>query len=268
MTHYLVVCCPLLFTVAGRKAHDGAVACRRVRPIVLIMLCFSLVAAGCLGEPAPASDPADTSNDDDGATGMSDVPRLCTSSLDETVSAARPKWVLDTNMGSIRISLLCDLAPETSQNFVDLTEKGYFDGTKFHRVIADFMNQGGDPLSKDDSQADAWGTGGPGYTIADEFACSDGSITNALPADCELAIKHDKPGILSMANTGRPHTGGSQFFLTAVPTPWLDGKHAIFGQAADDASVAVIQAINGVDTDGHDRPLEPVVLQTATMVWE
>jgi cyclophilin family peptidyl-prolyl cis-trans isomerase len=113
---------------------------------------------------------------------------------------------LATDNGDIVIELFAEKVPRTVNNFVFLARSSYYDDTIFHRVIADFMAQGGDPTGT--------GTGGPGYRFADEFHPS---------------LKHDKPGILSMANAG-PGTNGSQFFITHVPTPWLDGKHAIFGQ--------------------------------------
>jgi cyclophilin family peptidyl-prolyl cis-trans isomerase len=113
---------------------------------------------------------------------------------------------LSTDKGDIVIKLFADKTPHTVNNFVFLARSGYYDDTIFHRVIADFMAQGGDPTGT--------GTGGPGYRFADEFHPS---------------LKHDKPGVFSMANAG-PGTNGSQFFITHVPTPWLDGKHTVFGQ--------------------------------------
>jgi cyclophilin family peptidyl-prolyl cis-trans isomerase len=113
---------------------------------------------------------------------------------------------LSTDKGDMVVELFVDKTPITVNNFVFLARAGFYDGTIFHRVIADFMAQGGDPTGT--------GTGGPGYRFADEFHPS---------------LKHDKPGILSMANAG-PGTNGSQFFITHVPTPWLDGKHTVFGQ--------------------------------------
>ncbi len=114
--------------------------------------------------------------------------------------------VFKTDKGDIKVELFAKQVPNTVNNFVFLAREGYYDDTIFHRVIADFMVQGGDPT--------ATGRGGPGYSFRDEF-------------DPEL--RHDKPGILSMANAG-PNTNGSQFFLTHVPTPWLDNKHAVFGK--------------------------------------
>ena len=113
---------------------------------------------------------------------------------------------MKTEKGDIVLELFADKTPVTVNNFVFLSKEGFYDGVIFHRVIANFMAQGGDPTGT--------GRGGPGYTFKDEF---------------DPSLRHDKPGILSMANAG-PGTNGSQFFLTHVPTPWLDGKHSVFGQ--------------------------------------
>jgi len=120
---------------------------------------------------------------------------------------------LDTDKGMIVLELFADKTPKTVNNFVFLAREGFYDGTIFHRVISDFMAQGGDPTGT--------GTGGPGYRFADEFHPS---------------LKHNKGGIFSMANAG-PGTNGSQFFITHVPTPWLDGKHSIFGQVVQGMDV-------------------------------
>jgi peptidyl-prolyl cis-trans isomerase B (cyclophilin B) len=120
---------------------------------------------------------------------------------------------IQTNKGEIRIELHADKAPKTVANFEKLASQGFYDGLKFHRVIADFMIQTGCPKGD--------GTGGPGYKFADEF---------------HPALKHTGPGILSMANSG-PNTNGSQFFITHVATPWLDGKHTVFGQVTDGQDV-------------------------------
>lgn len=120
---------------------------------------------------------------------------------------------IKTNRGDIRLSLFADAAPVTVANFANLAQKGFYNGLKFHRVIADFMIQTGCPKGT--------GTGGPGYTFADEF---------------HPDLKHDSPGVLSMANAG-PNTNGSQFFITHVPTPWLDGKHSVFGKVIEGQDV-------------------------------
>ena len=119
----------------------------------------------------------------------------------------------ETNKGTIKIELFDDKTPKTVANFEKLASDSFYDGLKFHRVIPDFMVQGGCPSGT--------GTGGPGYKFADEFHPS---------------LKHDTPGILSMANAG-PNTNGSQFFITHVPTPWLDGKHTVFGKVIEGQDV-------------------------------
>lgn len=176
--------------------------------------------------------------------------------------------LIRTSMGEIRVVLFHDLAPITAGNFLNLTRQGFYNGTRFHRVIDGFMIQGGDPLTKDPAQRDRWGTGGPGYTIPDEFPCNDGTTSRELPARCEahggLKLKHDREGLLSMANTGRPQSGGSQYFITLAPTPHLDGRHPIFGSV--EGGIEVVRAIGKVATDEDDRPLEDVVVQSVEVV--
>jgi peptidyl-prolyl cis-trans isomerase A (cyclophilin A) len=164
---------------------------------------------------------------------------------------------IHTNKGDIRVNLFGNHAPKTVKNFVDLatgkqewthpgtgkvsTDKLY-DGVIFHRIIKDFMIQGGDPLGQ--------GIGGPGYRFDDEISP-------------ELTFQN--PYIFAMANAGIQGgrgTNGSQFFITTVATPWLQGKHTIFGEVADDESRAVVDAIEGVATDGRDKPLEDVLIQS------
>jgi cyclophilin family peptidyl-prolyl cis-trans isomerase len=120
---------------------------------------------------------------------------------------------IETDKGEMVIELFADKAPKTVNNFVFLARQGFYDNVIFHRVIDNFMAQGGDPTGT--------GTGGPGYKFEDEF---------------DPSLKHDKPGMLSMANAG-PNTNGSQFFITHVPTPWLDNKHSIFGQIQEGMDV-------------------------------
>lgn len=122
--------------------------------------------------------------------------------------------ILNTNKGDITIELFRDETPITTANFLELADSGFYDGIRFHRIIEGFMAQVGDPLSKDMSKQAMWGTGGTDYVISDEFVST---------------LKHDSAGIVSMANRG-PNTGGSQFFITYEPTPWLDGKHTVFGR--------------------------------------
>lgn len=127
--------------------------------------------------------------------------------------------VFDTSKGIIRLTLFADKVPLTVANFVNLAKRGFYDGLNFHRVISEFMIQGGCPSGT--------GTGEPGYRFEDEF---------------DSSLIHDKPGILSMANAG-PNTNGSQFFITHVPTPWLDGKHAVFGEVVSEDDMTVVNAI-------------------------
>ena len=136
-----------------------------------------------------------------------------------------------TNRGPIRLNLHDDKTPITVANFVNLAKRGYYDGLSFHRVIADFMVQGGCPEGS--------GRGGPGYKFQDEFNTS---------------LRHDKPGMLSMANAG-PGTNGSQFFITHGATPWLDGKHSVFGAVLDETDQKVVDAIR------QDDKIEKVTLE-------
>ncbi len=147
--------------------------------------------------------------------------------------------VFETSKGNFTVELFEDKAPITAKNFIDLANKGFYNGQIFHRVIDNFMIQGGDPQGN--------GTGGPGYSIPDEFHPS---------------LKHSSAGLLSMANRG-PNTGGSQFFITLAPTPWLDNKHAIFGTVT--AGLDVVQAIGKVKTGTQDRPLENVTIKTVVI---
>jgi len=129
-----------------------------------------------------------------------------------------------TNRGTIHVQLFAEQTPLTVANFANLAQRGFYNGKTFHRVIPDFMIQGGCPEGS--------GRGGPGYRFEDEI----------VPA-----LKHDRPGVLSMANAG-PGTNGSQFFVTHVPTPWLEGKHTVFGRVLGPADQAVVDAIRGGDT--------------------
>ena len=146
---------------------------------------------------------------------------------------------VQTNMGTFKLELFDDKAPETAGNFAKLVEKGFYDGVVFHRVIDGFMIQGGCPMGR--------GTGGPGYTIQDEFG---------------PGLAHESEGILSMANAG-PNTGGSQFFITLAATPWLDGKHAIFGKIIE--GMEVVRAIGSTPTGPGDRPRNDVVMEKVTL---
>ncbi len=163
---------------------------------------------------------------------------------------------LHTTQGDIVIELFPNHAPKTVANFVELasgarewvdprtgekTNANLYDGTIFHRVIKDFMIQGGDPLGK--------GTGGPGYKFADEF---------------HPELSFDRPYLLAMANAG-PGTNGSQFFITVVPTTWLNRKHSIFGEVKDEASQKVVDAIATCKTGAQDRPIEAIKINSVSL---
>ncbi len=149
--------------------------------------------------------------------------------------------VFDTTAGKFKAKLFADRAPRTVGNFVSLadgskTGKPFYDGTIFHRVIPDFMIQGGDPTGT--------GRGGPGYQFADEF---------------HKELRHAKAGMLSMANAG-PNTNGSQFFVTVAPTPWLDQKHSVFGEVTE--GFDIVRKISEVPRNSQDRPLQEVRIQS------
>ncbi|MDD4722801.1 MAG: peptidylprolyl isomerase [Acidaminococcaceae bacterium] len=150
------------------------------------------------------------------------------------------KVSIKTNVGTFVAEMFEDKAPKTTDNFITLVEKGFYDGVVFHRVIDGFMIQGGDPTGT--------GMGGPGYQIPDEFG---------------PGLTHDDEGYFSMANAG-PNTGGSQFFVTLAPTPWLDGHHAIFGKVVE--GIDVVRKIGVAKTDFRDRPAEEIVMEKVEVV--
>ena len=162
--------------------------------------------------------------------------------------------VFETNYGVIKIELFLDKSPITAGNFKKLVEEGFYDGTKFHRVIENFMIQGGDPISKEETQQNAWGTGGPGYSIEDEFITGLSNVR----------------GTVAMANSG-PNSGGSQFFINVVDNTYLDwdkqpsaSKHPVFGQII--SGMSVVDEISKVSVDRtFNRPIEPVIIEKAYM---
>ncbi len=154
--------------------------------------------------------------------------------------------IFHTNKGDFSIVFFDGDAPNTVANFIKLAQSGFYDGTKFHRVIQGFMIQGGDPFSKDDTKKDYWGRGGPGYTFADEIGPNNSNIA----------------GTISMANAG-PDTNGSQFFVNVNDNNSLDQKHTVFGRVTDGADVVL--AIAGTPTGEADRPIDPVVITSITL---
>ena len=163
----------------------------------------------------------------------------CGQEKEQPVKAEPATAVFQTNMGDFEVKLATDYAPKTSENFIKLAKQGYYDGLTFHRVIDNFMVQGGCPKGD--------GTGGPGYKIKDEFSSK---------------LLHDGPGIISMANAG-PNTGGSQFFITLRECSWLNGKHAVFGRVTK--GMDVVFKIGKVKTGPMDKPVKPVVIKKITI---
>jgi cyclophilin family peptidyl-prolyl cis-trans isomerase len=150
------------------------------------------------------------------------------------------KVKIETTMGEIQADLYASEAPKTVENFTTLAKKGFYDGIVFHRVIPGFMVQTGDPTGT--------GRGGPGYQFEDEFSPK---------------LKHDKPGVLSMANAG-PNTNGSQFFITEAPTPHLDGRHSVFGQVTQGQDV--VKKIASAERDASDRPRQEIKMTKVTVL--
>ena len=154
---------------------------------------------------------------------------------EENLSMKRPVVVFETTKGNFEVTLFPDIAPKTCENFLGLADKKYYDGLIFHRVIKQFMIQGGDPTGTGRGGESLWGG-----KFKDEFS---------------PAVKFDKPGILAMANAG-PNTNGSQFFITTAQTSWLNGKHTIFGEVTQ--GYDVVKAIESTKIGPGDRPVEPM----------
>lgn len=176
----------------------------------------------------------------------SQPPQESTQPPQQTTKMNYTEAILHTNKGDIAIQFLPGQAPNTVANFEKLANSNFYDNVKFHRVIKGFMIQTGDPLTKDDSQMARWGTGGPGYTFADELGPNN----------------HDVKGTVAMANAG-PDTNGSQFFINLVDNNFLDGKHTVFGKVV--SGMDVVEAIGSVQTDSSDRPVDPVVIQSVEL---
>jgi peptidylprolyl isomerase len=203
--------------------------------ILVIVLGVVLI----VGKPAQA--PTETIDQVPVAQESTPMEPTDTNSTASAESAIKHQATLTTNLGTIVIQLDMDNTPNTAGNFTKLASEGFYNGTKFHRVIPGFMIQGGDPLSKDDTMSSRWGTGGPGYKFADEIKSTNKNVR----------------GSISMANSG-PNTNGSQFFINVADNDFLDPKHTVFGNVI--SGMDVVDAIAGVKTGMADRPVVAVVV--------
>jgi cyclophilin family peptidyl-prolyl cis-trans isomerase len=229
--------------------------------ILTLAVLLATAFAGCADdgkEPPISSAPASTCT----------FPERSTLTLE---NASNPIVVWDTSLGCFGAEMFVHSNPITAGNFVNLTKSGFYNGTRFHRVIEGFMIQDGDPLSKDTSKRSLWGTG-KDTSIKDEFACKDGTRSLTYPANCTnhggLRYKHDRVGRISMANTGQPNSGGSQYFVVIQPgsggfPTHLDGKHPIFAQVV--WNQATVEKIGKTPTNQDDQPLTDVVNKSLTI---
>ena len=199
------------------------------RELILFLFSFTLVACGGMN--------SENKNQNISTNDQKKIPTM-TELKKDTITVA----VIQTTMGTIELELFADKAVKTVQNFVGLAEKKYYNGIIFHRVIDNFMIQGGDPA----------GTGSGGESIWGK----------PFEDEVKTGLKHNSEGILSMANAG-PNTNGSQFFITLKATPWLDGKHTIFGKVI--SGMEVVKAIGKTKTNQNDKPLIDVVMQKVTI---
>lgn len=205
-----------------------------MRALLILTVMAALLAAGCASNPVAP-------NAGEGVPCETALP-----AADAAWKPERPRVQVDTSAGTFVVELAMEEAPVTSTNFLKLVQDGTYDGTRFHRVVKDFVIQGGDPLSKDNDPKND-GTGGT-EKIRDEF---------------HAGLRHDAIGVLSMANSG-PDTGSSQFFVTLAATPHLDDRHSVFGRVVE--GLDVVRAIGTAQTDADQRPLEPVTLTKATVL--
>ncbi|MEY2640849.1 MAG: hypothetical protein RL150_242 [Candidatus Parcubacteria bacterium] len=208
--------------------------------IAAIILVAVLIGVLVLYKPA-ADAPQETTMPADVATTTATSTQPLAVTEQKTMQAT-----ITTNKGTIVLELYSDRTPQTASNFAKLAGEGFYDNTKFHRVIDGFMIQGGDPLTKDDSKQAMWGTGGPGYKFADEIVPGLSNVT----------------GTISMANAG-PNTNGSQFFINVADNTFLDGKHAVFGRVIE--GMDVVMAISQAERNQRDVPVEPIVLQSVVV---
>jgi cyclophilin family peptidyl-prolyl cis-trans isomerase len=229
--------------------HDTKVTYAVILVLIVALGGFAYFLRSAFMEPVPAAQ-TETINANSKTGDTNTLPKPKNSTTTPTMSTTTtplPEKItsatITTNKGVIEVTFASN-TPLTVENFAKLAASGFYDGTRFHRVIPDFMIQGGDPLSKDVANKNRWGTGGPGYSFKDETSPDDKFVQ----------------GVLAMANSG-PNTNGSQFFIVTAQagTPWLAGKHTIFGRVTKGMDVAL--QIQNVQRDGADRPLQDVIVE-------
>lgn len=230
----------------------------RIKGVVAVVIGSLVLVTGLAWLSAYQSAPQDTTAVEFDPAGTTTTPVRSQAQelqVDENTMEQNLTAVLKTNYGDITLELFATDMPVTVSNFATLARDGFYDNTKFHRVISGFMIQGGDPNSQGDNVAE-YGTGGPGYTIADEFVAGD-HLTNVA-------------GTIAMANTGQPDSGGSQFFINVADNTNLDfdkqplsSQHPVFGKVID--GMDVVREIEQVETGARDIPLEPVVVESVTI---
>lgn len=223
--------------------------------IIVAVLAYSYISKKNTTESSltiPANEQGMNTNQESNTYGTSttatSTPSVASSTTESPLSNKNKKSMnvtLKTNKGIIKIELFDSRVPNTTANFRKLAEAGFYNGVKFHRIIKGFMIQSGDPLTKDDSRSAEWGTGGPGYKFPDEITAEN---------------KNDV-GTISMANAG-PNTNGSQFFINVNPNNFLDGKHTVFGKVI--SGMDIVTEIENTPTDGSDRPLSPVIIESVS----
>lgn len=218
-----------------------------VKKLIFLSIFALLLGAGC-SQPAEQVNQAKI-KDANQSVNTTNMETNKKTNLDnqKNLAAEYSQALIKTNMGNIKVAFYADESPVTVNNFLNLAEQGFYNGTSFHRVIKDFMIQGGDPNSKDQDNRIMHGTGGPAYKFEDEF-------------NSHKLVK----GSLAMANSG-PNTNGSQFFIVTLDaTPWLDGKHTNFGYVVE--GMNVVDAIENVSVDQRDNPFEPIIVESIELI--
>jgi peptidylprolyl isomerase len=213
--------------------------------LVVVLVLIGVGIALMTGD-TPTTDTATDTNATTTTQGTTATTTATTTLLAVTNTQGTMQATITTNKGVITLELFGDQTPNTAGNFAKLAQEGFYNSTKFHRVIEGFMIQGGDPLTKDDTKQALWGTGDPGYKFADEIVPALSNVT----------------GTISMANSG-PNTNGSQFFINVADNTFLDGKHAVFGKVT--GGMDIVMAIASADKNQRDVPTDPIILESVVI---